>query len=160
VICAGGRATARDWLLTQISAATGDPERREELTERLQELEQQAWGGLGSMTMEFTPLLPDDSAPLAERIGALTLWCHGFIGGLALGGLNISDAVGQEGSEIAEIIRDFSAITQADATVAEGDAEVDEASLVELSEYVRVGVQFLFETLGHRGREEQPPTIH
>jgi uncharacterized protein YgfB (UPF0149 family) len=160
VICAGGRSTARKWLLVQIGEATGDPDGRRELSERLHELEQEVWVGLCGMAMEFTPLLPDDSVALAERISALTLWCHGFISGLALGGLNIPEAGGQDGSEIAEIIQDFSEITQADPTVAAGDAEVDEASFVELAEYVRVGVQILYETLSQGGRVEQPPTIH
>jgi uncharacterized protein YgfB (UPF0149 family) len=94
--------------------------------------------------MEFEPLLPGDEAPLAERTQALAEWCQGFLYGLGAG--RIQDP-GQLPGEVGEIVRDFIEISHAGV---EEDAteEANESAYAELVEFVRVGVQLLFEELG------------
>jgi uncharacterized protein YgfB (UPF0149 family) len=93
--------------------------------------------------MDFQLLLPSDDDSLAARTAALGEWCHGFLYGLGTGHLQNLDAM--EG-EVNEIIRDLTEITHVD--VDPGDSEEsNEEAYAELVEFVRVGVQLLFEQL-------------
>lgn len=92
---------------------------------------------LEDQSFEFTMLLPEDDAGLAERSGALFEWCRGFLGafGLAAGK---SPPLSDEGSEaLADIARLAAASPQDD-----GDEE-DEQALAELEEFVRVATLLL-----------------
>jgi hypothetical protein len=93
--------------------------------------------------MEFELLLPEDSAPLPERTQALAEWCQGFLYGLGAG--SIPDA-SQLPGEVGEIVRDFTEITRA-GVADEPEDESSENAYAELVEFVRVGVQLLFEEL-------------
>jgi uncharacterized protein YgfB (UPF0149 family) len=98
-------------------------------------------GALIQPDMEFELLLPEDAEPLAQRTAALAQWCQGFLYGLGAGSIpNASELPG----EVGEIVRDFIEITRADA---DADDEADENAYAELVEFVRVGVQLLFEEL-------------
>lgn len=100
----------------------------------------QALGGQG---MEFSPLLPDDDAPLSERATSLGGWCQGFLYGIGAGKLA---SVAELPGELPEIIRDFTEISR--AAVDEGDsAETNEQAYVELVEFVRVSAQLVFDEL-------------
>ncbi|MDZ7829462.1 MAG: UPF0149 family protein [Halofilum sp. (in: g-proteobacteria)] len=83
--------------------------------------------------LDFHLLLPDDDADLAGRTRALAEWCDGFVYGLGAAGRNVDDLPEQS----AEFLRDVMNIARADADAASGDG--DEAAMVELIEYVRVG---------------------
>jgi uncharacterized protein YgfB (UPF0149 family) len=93
--------------------------------------------------MQLQLLLPEDSEPLAERTEALAHWCQGFLYGLGAG--RITDASELPG-EVGEIVRDFTEITRA-AVDSEAADESNENAYAELVEFVRVGVQLLFEEL-------------
>jgi uncharacterized protein YgfB (UPF0149 family) len=93
--------------------------------------------------MQFDLLLPEDSAPLPERAQELAQWCQGFLYGLGAG--RIQDP-GQLPGEVGEIVRDFIEITRADVDTDAVD-EASENAYAELVEFVRVGVQLLFEEL-------------
>src|SRR5271170_819112 len=82
--------------------------------------------------------------PEGRATAALAQWCQGFLYGLGAG--RITDASELPG-EVGEIVRDFIAITRADADAAEEADEADENAYAELVEFVRVGVQLLFEEL-------------
>ncbi len=100
-------------------------------------------GALIQPDMEFELLLPEDAEPLAQRTAALAQWCQGFLYGLGAGSIpNASELPG----EVGEIVRDFIEITRADADP-DADDEADENAYAELVEFVRVGVQLLFEEL-------------
>ena len=85
----------------------------------------------------FALLLPDDSAPLAERSGALFDWCRGFLGafGLAAGQAPLLSEEGREA--LADIAKLAAAVPQED-----GDEE-DEEDLAEIEEFVRVATLLL-----------------
>ena len=97
----------------------------------------------------FQPLLPGDTAPLAERLEALGRWCDGFLrafaGGLALAPDFLGDGESDFGlpAELQELLDDFAAIAEVETELDEADEpdEADtEAQLVELEEFVKVGV--------------------
>src|SRR5262245_47245405 len=99
---------------------------------------------LAAHELEFQMLLPADAQPLDERTAALAQWCVGFLYGLGSG--SIQDLKTLPG-EVGEIVRDFDEITR--VGVDGGDsAEHNESAYAELVEFVRVGVQLVFEELG------------
>jgi uncharacterized protein len=94
--------------------------------------------------MELVLILPSDEEPLTARTAALAHWCQGFLYGLGAGG--IPDVTRLEG-DAGEVVRDLVEISRADVGV-EQDVETNENAYGELVEFVRVGVQLLFEELG------------
>ena len=89
-------------------------------------------------------LMPDDDEPLELRAAALTSWCNGFVYGLGTGGAADPERLP---GDAGEIVRDLAEITRAGVDEREGE-EANEAALAELVEFVRVGVQVVFEELG------------
>jgi hypothetical protein len=93
--------------------------------------------------MTFRPVLPPDDRPLTERAQALGEWCQGFLYGL--GTSPIPDPAGLPG-EVGEVVRDLTQITQV-AVDARETEESNESAYADLVEFVRVGVQLVFEEL-------------
>lgn len=110
------------------------------LRDLLESLLQETANSLYRNLSEFDLLLPDDSESLSLRLQALADWCRGFMIGL----LNKeSFAIDQLSQDSAEVARDIIAVSEAEATQGE-DSEWD---LAEVEEYVRVGVQLIFEEM-------------
>lgn len=110
---------------------------------------------LNEGAMNFTPLLPGDNEPISQRATALRLWCRGFLYGFGL-----AFAPGESAplpDEAREVLGDFSEIARQEL-VTEDDSEADEAAYAEIVEYVRVGVQLVFETL--HPASGPPPVLH
>jgi uncharacterized protein YgfB (UPF0149 family) len=107
--------------------------------------------------MDFDILIPGDDRPIEERTQALTLWCTGFLYGL---GTSAADPQRLPG-ELGEIVRDLTEITHADVDSSD-TPEANESALAELVEFVRIGVQLVFDELGPlRERHQQPgPVLH
>lgn len=101
-------------------------------------------GALGGGAMAFQPLLPGDDTSIGDRTSALGEWCQGFLYGLGTGSA-LPDASGLAG-EAAEVVRDMTEITHVDVDP-DDDPETNEAAYAELVEFVRVGVQLLYEHL-------------
>lgn len=117
---------------------------------------------LAGAEMSFEPLLPEEAQPLDERAAALSQWCVGFLYGLGSG--SIQDLSKLPG-EVGEVIRDFDELTRVGVGVGESEEE-NESAYVELVEFVRVGVQLVFEELeslraqapdGETNDGEEPP---
>ena len=104
--------------------------------------------------MEFQLLLPDDDDPLVERASALSQWCQGFLYGFGTGQ---PVARGELTSEVEEVLRDLTHISQASVETG-ADAEEEEQAYAEIVEYVRAGVQLIHdELLEVRGAGAQAP---
>jgi hypothetical protein len=101
-------------------------------------------GALGDGALSFHPLLPGDDASIGDRTCALGEWCQGFLYGLGAGAA-MPEADSLQG-EAAEVLRDMTEITHVDVDP-EDDIETNEAAYAELVEFVRVGVQLLYEHL-------------
>jgi len=98
---------------------------------------------LSGAEMSFEPLLPDDTQPLDERAAALSQWCVGFLYGLGSGAIqDLSKLPG----EVGEVVRDFDELTRIGVGTGESEEE-NESAYVELVEFVRVGVQLVYEEL-------------
>jgi yecA family protein len=123
-------------------------------TATLRELYTATAAALLQPDMEFELLLPEDEERIDARTTALAQWCQGFLYGLGTGA--IPDASKLPG-EVGEIVRDFLEITRAGVDN-EQDEEANESAYAELVEFVRVGVQLLFEELaGARGAPASTP---
>ncbi|HVW69730.1 MAG TPA: UPF0149 family protein [Steroidobacteraceae bacterium] len=149
-LCAAIGYRFEDWLLEILPEGRAHPL----ATAALRELYFQTAGALEGSDMEFSLLLPEDEAPLDARTVALAEWCQGFLYGL--GGSAIQDASSLPG-EVGEIVRDFSEITRVGVD-SDQSVESNENAYAELVEFVRVGVQLVFEELGPlRDHPSSPP---
>jgi uncharacterized protein YgfB (UPF0149 family) len=109
---------------------------------------------LADPELGFEPLLPADDRPLAERAEALVEWCRGFLGGFGLAG---AGAHARLSAEASEILRDLNAI--AGSAFDFGDEAEDEDALIEVHEFVRMGVALLF-TECHGAQPAAGDTLH
>lgn len=103
----------------------------------------------------FSLLLPADEEPIDERTASLADWARGFAVALLRGDrLSLDDLAG----ESAEFVRDLIKISEARP----GErSEENERALAELEEYMRVGVQVVFEELQPDGQPGAPgPSVH
>ncbi len=158
-LCAGGAPAAAYWLEDCLEDQELDA--TEELGASLANFVAASSHMLEETGFEFEPLLPDDDAPLEEQVQALALWCHGFVIGL---GANAPELAARgarapdsgEAAAIAEVVGDFTEISRAGLSEDEatGQDQVDFA-LAELREYVRAGVQMVFEELAPRREAAQ-----
>jgi uncharacterized protein len=92
--------------------------------------------------LEFSLLLPQDDAPLAERAKALRNWCEGYLYGLGMAGVSQK----QLGEDASEALNDISEITRLDLDSLE-DGEVNESAYMELQEFLRVATLLIREEL-------------
>ncbi len=92
---------------------------------------------ISSTGFELHLLLPEDDRPLQERSIALIEWCQGFLGGLGVGGMVDPDSIP---AECREFIDDLYKICRLNADEIEDTGEDEESALIELIEYVRMGV--------------------
>ena len=106
----------------------------------LQTLYESTVAALSDRQMEFDLLIPTDDHPIEERTQALTAWCSGFLYGL--GSVGAADPQRLSG----ELVRDLTEITRADVDRSD-TPEANESALAELVEFVRVGVQLVFDEL-------------
>jgi uncharacterized protein YgfB (UPF0149 family) len=148
-LCGASGYRFEDWLREILPEGRADAE----ATEELYALYATTADALLQPDMEFQLLLPSDAQPLEARTAALAEWCQGFLYGLGAGA--IPDARRLPG-EAGEIVRDFAEITRAGVD-AEQDEESNETAYAELVEFVRVGVQLLFEELAAARRPPPGP---
>lgn len=93
----------------------------------------------------FAPLLPEDDAALGARLEALGDWCASFLTGFAAGlSRRGQGSLDDSPEEVREIVRDLAAIAQIDA---DAESESAERELLELEEFVKVGVLLIRSTL-------------
>ena len=153
-LCAGGEPAATYWL--EDCLEDQELEATDELDASLANVVAASSRMLDEVGFEFEPLLPDDDAPLEEQVQALALWCHGFVTGLGANAPEIAARGARapdtgETAAIAEVVGDFTEISRAGLSENEaaGQDQADFA-LAELREYVRAGVQMVFEELAPR----------
>jgi uncharacterized protein YgfB (UPF0149 family) len=138
-LCAAPAYRFEDWLKEILP----EGQAQTDASGPLEELFAETNAALVSDEMQFEPLLPADERPLDSRAAALAQWCQGFLYGL--GSSRIHDASRLPG-DVGEIVRDLTEITHAGAAATE-TPESDESAYAELVEFVRVGVQLIFEEL-------------
>ncbi len=149
LLCSGNSTAVASWVDDCLGKASNMDDELDAARTQLLELKLQSWRVLTGADLDFYPLLPDDNCDLQEQVSALALWCHGFLLGLGLGGVSVDKTKPDDmkAGELAEIIRDFSEISQAGLGEDECDDNDAGFALIELVEYVRVSVQIVFEEL-------------
>jgi uncharacterized protein YgfB (UPF0149 family) len=147
-LCAATTYGLDDWLADVLPEGEVEPE----AGSLLQGLFEQTRGALFGHDMQLALLIPGDEQSIEERTTALCQWCNGFLYGLA--GHGAADPEHLPG-DAGEVVRDIGEITRAgvDGTDA---AEANETALAELVEFVRVGVQLVYEELDARRRPPRP----
>ncbi|MBV6424443.1 MAG: hypothetical protein NAOJABEB_02254 [Steroidobacteraceae bacterium] len=138
-LCAAGSYRLDDWLGEILPDGRVDTMTRESCRACFDATAQ----SLGGVDMDFEVLLPGDEQPIDARATALGQWCQGFLYGL---GTSAIDDVTRLPGEVGEIVRDLSEITRIGVDGSE-TLETNESAYAELVEFVRVGVQLLFEEL-------------
>ena len=143
--CGMPDAGPKAWVGRALAAADADEHTGRDARGALTEQGERLHAALAGGELEFAPVLPDDEAPLAERAGALARWCEGYLYGLALAD---ADALRTLAGDAREALADFAQI--ACASGAANGTESDETAYAELVEFVRVGVQLVYEELRRR----------
>lgn len=142
-VCAAAKeGDPQSWTAQALAAASSDAPPDAASHQPLIDVAREVHEMLGDHEFGFMPLLPEDDAPISERVAALARWCEGFLYGLTLAD---SEAMQALKGDAGEALEDFSKLTRASShrTV----SETDEQAYAELVEYVRVGVQLVFEEL-------------
>jgi len=138
-----GLLTARpDTDLSSWIAALFDDRKPQASAPLLEALHELTLHQLASEELTFRPFLPDDSAPLPIRAEAVADWSTGYLSGLGLGGLD-ADLI--EG-DADEFLRDLDQIARIDFDEIAEDEE-SERDLMEVGEYLRVGVYLIRDLL-------------
>lgn len=139
-LCAGGKATEDTWGEALTLDFSGDGMQDNPV---FAQFFRQCRKQLDDVEFGFVPMLPADEVDLATRADALVDWCRGFLGGVGLAG------AGKRGGELSpdarEIVQDFATIASSSLDVS--GKEEDETALVEVIEFVRVGVLLLYSEL-------------
>ena len=96
---------------------------------------------LQSTTPVFNLLLPEDTS-LVEKADEIASWCAGYMQGICHDG----DYIFSDSSEpVQEMLQDILDIGGLQIDVSSDDLDEDERSVMEIEEYLRVGVQFIFD---------------
>lgn len=99
---------------------------------------------------QLTLLLPQDIEVNSGRLAAVRDWCQGFLFGFGLGGAGRS---GSLSGQARELLHDLAEVTRLDTADAENSAD-NQAALIEIEEYLRVGVMLIRDELRERERDE------
>ena len=89
----------------------------------------------------FTLLLPQDIVVDTRRLGAVRDWCQGFLYGIGLGGDGV---INQASPQMRDLLRDIAEITRLATDDVENSSE-NQSALIEIEEFLRVGVLLLRE---------------
>ena len=145
ILCALGRVDKQAWK-QQVIGEAADPADLliGEIKQQLEILYKETLESLYDDEYGFQLFLPEDDVSLEERIHCISEWCQGFLLGFSMRSLDTIE--GDARVEIEGLLEDFIEMTRIDAESSEGDNE-DESSFVEIEEYIRMGVIFIFTSL-------------
>lgn len=102
---------------------------------------------LNASDLQFVLLQPDDQDSLQSRLEALQKWCQGFAYGLALSGLKSMEDLPEDSREWTQDVIKIGASGEFDLD----DEEASEAALMDINEFLRVGILMM--------NEEVQPTM-
>lgn len=150
LLCADANLNREQWLRHVREELAKDAEFSEPVQDLLLKLFDYGAAQLNASDWSLALLLPDDDAPLHQRIDALDLWCQGLLYGLALGQVERRRELSEESREF---LHDATEIAQAGFDAAES-SEADEVAYTEVVEYLRVGLLLLYQDLRHSANPE------
>lgn len=126
------------------------PRTHPETSRGLAALEVETRRALRDADFAFTLLLPPESESLAARFDGLVSWCQGFTLGLLFDDAKRIEVIPVDAREAAQDIMRISSLGAID----EDDPAV-ERELTELTEYVRVAVQLIYEEMNRDGVQDE-----
>jgi uncharacterized protein len=138
-LATGKRFSRSEWLRAANEQADLSQSPDEVAGDRLYDLYRGTLTSLQSGELSFQLLLPEDDDSLPERVESLAQWCQGFLTGFGLAGSKL-----KIDSDLAETLRDLSAIAQVGASEDEAALESSESDLFSICEYVRLTVVEIF----------------
>lgn len=141
-LCVGGLPASDAWTMQWLSAGDSTDAAVRDL---VRDMEQESWRAMSAGEFELELVLPDDDAQLERRVAGLAAWCHGFVSGLGVAGLSLQEHAPAVRMQLEEIIGDFAEISRASADVE--DVVEGGFQLASIVEFVRAGVQIVFESL-------------
>jgi uncharacterized protein YgfB (UPF0149 family) len=103
-------------------------------------------------SMQLALLLPQDIEVDRARVGAVRDWCQGFLFGFGLGGESLTARLS---GEARELLRDITEMTRLDTDEVENSAE-NQAALIEIEEFLRVGVMLMRDELRIERDQNEP----
>ena len=156
MICASGEANTETWLQHLLGEDEPHNLLRQETRAQLEQLQQSTQQQISDGNYALRLLLPDDDNPLEERVDALSDWCHGFLFGMSLAGIEDVDNLP---SDAREILQDILQIAKASYDE-EADEEEHEAAYMEVVEYLRVGTLIIYAELNPPLNEQGEKTLH
>jgi uncharacterized protein len=139
-LCVRDRYGAADWL-AELAADSGGEAPAPEPS--LADVPAETLAALRSDAFEFAPLLPDEDAPLSDRVAALAAWSGGFLYGVGTGASK--QAIAAAG-DVGEFLSDLAGIARAELEPGRA-ADAGEGDFTELFEFVRAGTQLTFDEL-------------
>jgi uncharacterized protein YgfB (UPF0149 family) len=135
-VCAGKLAEDTEW----VSAIVGDVEEEDPLDLEAGRVLVQVYARtrlqLEGFQFDFQLMLPSDTAPLSDRVAAMTRWCQGLLTGLVLGGAPV-----QASDEVQGVIEECTQLAMAEPPLEE--SEQDEQALFDITEHLRLSTIFL-----------------
>ncbi len=140
LICGGDKTAEETWLDQLLPDVGPDDLPAREAREGLRLLARHTHDRIEGPGLGFSPLLPPDTRPLAERASALYDWVRGFLYALGLQGVSENDLSDQT----REVFRDFIDLTRMDLDALD-DSESNEEALTEVSEFVWVAAMLVYE---------------
>lgn len=153
-LCVGGLSAADAW--TDVWFSEGDATAG--VLELVEEIENESWQSMSGGDFALELVLPDDETDIAARVAALAAWCHGFVSGLGIAGLSLKEHSPSVRGELEEIIGDFGEISRASTDVE--DVVEGGFQLASIVEFVRAGVQIIFENLSDQRNSRITGRLH
>lgn len=136
LLCMNAQANRTSWYTTLYEDLTPDEDEINNLTALFDSTVQ----SLNSLDFDFQLLLPDDNAPLASKLSAMSDWCHGLIFGLGVSGLTDDTELSEDGKEYITDVIQVSQISQDEME----DTDEQDNNFEEIVEYLRMGLFLLF----------------
>jgi uncharacterized protein YgfB (UPF0149 family) len=148
MLCSGVSGADEFWI-TELLAGRDDADSATgECRRSLMDLAARTCEEIAGPRMCFTPLLPDETRPLAERALGLYDWSRGFLYGLGLSGVDRA-RLSEQGREAFDGVVSVTHLDLDDLD----DSEDNEQALMELTELVRVAAMLVYE---EQGRPQGP----
>jgi hypothetical protein len=141
-----GAAGGPDWIgLVLQENGSADTSHSHDLA-LLDELYGETYRQLSERQSEFEPLLPGEGETASIITAALAEWSEGFLHGLVsnVKGDDLKEKLAAE--PVSDIIKDILEMTRA-AADDDDDEDENEGALTELTEYLRVATQLVYEEL-------------
>jgi len=143
LLCAQHPFDVQTWLLHTLIATDAENAAVTETRALLVQLAQSVARQLSDTGFGFALLLPDDEQSLQTRTLAVSQWCQGFLEGLRLALVAHPETLP---GDAGEVMSDILEISKAARFQVE-DSNENEADFAELVEFLRAGVQLVYEEL-------------